>query len=325
MFLPMPSGALLRSVDHTTIPATGDDMNTHTHADVQLRRVLLAGLPGTERRLDIAGVTTVVLEAGDGPPLVLLHGGIEVGGSYWAPLIPALAQHYRVIVPDAPGLGESDPVPGAALDQERFDTWFAATIDGTCAEPPAVVAHSLLGTYAARFAVRHGARLRSLVIYGAPGVGPYRMPLGLILTAILFDLRPSLASHRRFARWAFHDPSATAARHPEWFAAFNAYCVSRGKVPHVKRTMRRLVRHGVSEIPRAELAAINLPVALIWGRHDRMAPQVLASHAAAVQGWPLHVIEGAGHVPHLEQPDAFLETLMPVLAEVRVAARVGAA
>ena len=45
---------------------------------------MLAGLPTSERFLDLDGVTTAVLEAGDGPPLLLLHGGIERGGAMWA-------------------------------------------------------------------------------------------------------------------------------------------------------------------------------------------------------------------------------------------------
>ena len=53
---------------------------------------LLADLPVTERRVRLARVSTALLEAGDGPPLVLLHGGIECGGAYWAPVISSLAE-----------------------------------------------------------------------------------------------------------------------------------------------------------------------------------------------------------------------------------------
>jgi hypothetical protein len=52
-------------------------------------RRMLAGLAVTERRLDLAGTATAVVEAGDGPPLVLLHGGIECGGPIWAPGSPS--------------------------------------------------------------------------------------------------------------------------------------------------------------------------------------------------------------------------------------------
>ena len=72
----------------------------------------------------------MVLEGGDGPPLVLLHGGIECGGAYWAPVIAPLAERHRVIVPDLPGLGESEPV--ARLDAATFADWFAALLRETC-------------------------------------------------------------------------------------------------------------------------------------------------------------------------------------------------
>ena len=80
---------------------------------------MLAGLPVTERRARLAGVSTALLEGGDGPPLVLLHGGIECGGAYWAPVITRLAEHHRVIVPDVPGLGESEPWTGLDADDVR--------------------------------------------------------------------------------------------------------------------------------------------------------------------------------------------------------------
>jgi len=50
------------------------------------------------------------------------------------------------------------------------------------------------------------------------------------------------------------------------------------------------------------------------GRHDRFVPLRLAESASARLGWPLHVIDDAGHVPHLEQPDAFLAALHSALA-----------
>jgi pimeloyl-ACP methyl ester carboxylesterase len=283
-----------------------------------MRDILLAGLPVTERRINVAGVATNILEGGDGPPLLFLHGGIEVGGVYWAPLLPVLAKHHRVIVPDVPGLGESEPF-SRPIDQAQFDRWFSILLDRICSpgawpRGPHVVAHSLLGTFATSFAARHGDRLQGLTIYGAPGVGPYRMPLGLMFAAIMFDLRPSQSAQARFLRWVFIDPAVTQAQHPQWFAAFNAYCVERGKQPHVKRTMRALVKAGTQRLPVADLARIPVPTTLLWGRADRMVPIATAQAVAAELGWPLHVVEDAGHAPHLERPDAFLETLSDALA-----------
>ena len=260
----------------------------------------------------VADVDTALLEAGDGPPLILLQGGIECGGVYWAPTIARLAASHRLIAPDVPGLGESEPV--ARLDAAAFDGWFAALIGETCDEPPALIAHSLLGSYAARFVVAHGDLLRSLAIYAAPGVGPYRMPLGLRAAAIRFALRPSEGNAERLERWAFFDLDEARRRDAQWVEAFSAYLRSRATVPHVKRTMRQLISVGTKQIPDAELRRITVPTTLVSGRHDRFVPVALAEAAGRRLGWPLRVIDRAGHVPHIECPDAFVSASAPSLA-----------
>jgi pimeloyl-ACP methyl ester carboxylesterase len=285
---------------------SADDMKP-----VMTRERLLAGTPVTERRVEVAGVSTAVLEGGAGPPVVLLHGGIECGGVYWAPVLSRLAERQRLVVPDVPGLGESEPV--ARLDAASFADWLTALIQATCDEKPMLVAHSLLGSLAARYAAQHGDALRRLVIYGTPGVGPYRLPPGLMVAAILFDLRPSQRNMDRFARWAFRDPDQTRRHDPTWLDAFDAYNLALGTVPHVKRTMRHLIRTCTKRVPDSELERIQVPIDLIWGRHDRMVPLRVAEFASSTHGWPLHVIEDAGHVPHIEQPEAFLAALRPVL------------
>jgi pimeloyl-ACP methyl ester carboxylesterase len=275
-----------------------------------LRARLLDGIPVTERRLQPAGISTTVLEGGEGAPLVLLHGGIECGGVYWAPVISRLAERYRIVVPDVPGLGESEPV--ARLDAATFADWFAELLQETCGDKPTAIAHSLGGSLAARFATRHGDLLRQLVLYGVPSVGRYRMPLGLLVTAVRFDLRPSERNSERFARWAFFDLDRTRARDRDWYDAFDAYSRSRAVVPHVKRTMRQLIKAETKQIPDGELRRIAAPTALLWGRHDRFVPLRVAEAASANLGWPLQVIDDVGHVPHIERPDAFLRALSEI-------------
>jgi pimeloyl-ACP methyl ester carboxylesterase len=277
------------------------------------RKRLLAGIPVTERRLEPAGISTAVLEGGDGPPMVLIHGGIETGGVYWAPVISRLAESYRLVIPDVPGLGVSEPV--ARLDAEVFAEWFAALLRLTCDEKPMLISHSLNGGLTARFATQNGDLLRGMVLYGAPAIGHYRMPLGLLVTAIRFDLRPSERNNARFADWAFLDPARTRGRDPEWYDAFMAYGLSRGAEPHVKRTMRQLVKAGSRQISDADLQGIGVPVALIWGKRDRMVPLRIAELASSRFGWPLHVVDDVGHVPHIEQPEAFLGALRAALAQ----------
>jgi 2-hydroxymuconate-semialdehyde hydrolase len=268
---------------------------------------MLAGLPVTNRLLDIDGIATSVLEGGHGPPLVLLHGGIECGGAMWAPVLAQLVEHHRVIVPDVPGLGES--APAARLDVDTFIRWFTALLKETNVERPTLVAHSLIGSLGTRLATRQSSLLGRLVVYAAPAVGPYRIPMRLRYVAIRFAIRPSDQNAERFERFALLDRDATYRRDPDWFEAFSAYTRARASVPHVKQTMRRLVAAETKPIPDADLHRIDVPTALLWGREDRMAPLAIAESAAARNGWPLHVIDNAAHAPHIEQPDAFIKAL----------------
>ena len=271
------------------------------------RERMLAGVPLIERRAHVAGVSTTVLEGGNGPPLVLLHGGIECGGAYWAPVISRLAEAHALVVPDVPGLGESEPV--ADLDPEMFARWFGELIQETCDDRPTMIAHSLLGTLAARYAARNSDSLRRLVIYGTPGIGPYRMPLGLMIAAIRFDLRPTERNAERFERFAFFDLDGARQRDDGWLDAWSAYTRERAMVPHVKRAMRRLIKSCRKQVPEAELRRISVPTSLIWGSHDRFVPLSVGEWAAARFGWPLSVLEQAGHVPHIERPEVFLSAL----------------
>jgi pimeloyl-ACP methyl ester carboxylesterase len=276
------------------------------------RERMLAGLPVTERRLQVAGVSTAVLEGGDGPPLVLLHGGIECGGAVWAPVISRLAEGHSLIVPDLPGLGESEPV--ARLDASSFAEWFAELLRQTCAEQPVLIAHSLAGHLAARFAADHGDLLRRLVIYAGSGIGPYRLPLRLIVIATRFSVRPTERNAERFDRFAVLDLDLTRERDPEWWEAFSRYTLLRAVVPHVKRTMTQVIKVGTKQVPDTDLRRSEVPTALVWGRQDRMVPLRLGEGAAARLGWPLHVVDGAAHVPHIEQPEGFMGALGSALA-----------
>jgi pimeloyl-ACP methyl ester carboxylesterase len=277
------------------------------HADPALRERLLRDLPVERRRIDVGGLSTFVVEGGEGPPVLLLHGGIESGGACWGPAIARLARTCRLVVPDVPGLGESDPV--ARLDPARIGEWLAELIGLTCRERPTLVAHSLLGGPVARLVARRGDLVGRLVIVGAPAIGPYRMPPGLLATAIRFGARPSDRNFRRFAPWAFHDPGRTRDLDPGWYDAFFAYGASRGTVPHVKRTMRQVILAGKRRVPDEALRRIAIPTTLLWGRHDRFVPLRLAQGTSARLGWPLDVIEGSGHLPFVERLEPFMEAL----------------
>src|SRR5687768_3763552 len=101
-----------------------------------LRAQLLAGLPLREHRRSSAGISTAVLEGGDGPPLVLLHGP-GANATHWARVIPALAKRHRVIAPDLPGHGASH-AGDRALDDAHVLRWLAELCAQTCTTPPAL-------------------------------------------------------------------------------------------------------------------------------------------------------------------------------------------
>ena len=160
---------------------------------------------------------------------------------------------------------------------------------------------------------RVAAALRGLVIYGAPGVARYRLPIGLLLAAIRFGIRPSQRNIERFAQWAFVPPEPSRRPDREWFEALLAYVLACAKLAHVRRTMRQLIQIGKRRIPDEELRRIAIPTALLWGRHDRMVPLRVAEDAHTRLGWALHVVDDVGHVPHVDCPTRFLRALRDAL------------
>jgi 2-hydroxymuconate-semialdehyde hydrolase len=263
------------------------------------------------RTIDVGGVATSILEMGDGPALLLLHGGVESGAAVWAPVLDRLATSHRVVAPDVPGLGASAPMD--RLDHDSFSSWLRETIEAVGMDRPAMVAHSLGGSLAARFAARASGALSSLVVYGAPGVGPYRMPMRLMYSAVRFSLRPTAKNAERFDRYLLHDLDDTRARHGSWYQAFDVYNREQARVKYVKKTMNRLVSIGTERIPDDDLDRIDCPVHLVWGREDRMVPLKTAQAARERHGWPLHLVDDAAHAPHLERPEAFLATMRTIL------------
>ncbi len=250
----------------------------------------------------------MAIEVGAGPLLILVHGGIECGGVYWAPVLPRLRERFRVVAPDVPGLGESAPL--ARLDSASFSRWFSAFIDKVAGEErPTVLAHSLTGSLVARFAAADSSRLGELVLYGVPGLGSMRMAPGMVLSAMRFGVRPTERNLERFLPWPFLDPAATSACDPEWFAAFISYMVDRGSARQVKKTMRQLTAVGKKRVPDEELRRIESPTRLIWGERDRMTPLSLGKGASERIGWSLRSIADSGHVPHIERPAQFVAAL----------------
>ena len=274
------------------------------------RERLLSGLPVTERRLQLAGVSTAVLEGGDGPPIVFLQGEFA---AVWMRVIPELLTTHRVIAPDLPGLGASE-VSDGPTDAEAVLTWLDELIRKTCAIPPVLVGKGPGGALAARFAIEHSDRIDRLVLVDTHGLDRYRPAPRMALSFIGVLLRPTERGLQRgFRHYCFVDLDGVRAEMGERYEWMAAYALDRFRTPGVKAAMRSLMRQLASAIPPRELDRIAVPTTLIWGRHDLGVRLSVAEAASARYGWPLHVIENARDDPAIEQPEAFLEALRTAL------------
>lgn len=278
---------------------------------VSARAELLAGLPVTERRLDLAGLSTAVLEGGDGPPLVLLHGPGEFGAK-WLRVIPDLVTTHRVVAPDLPGHGASAGADDS-LDAERVLAWLGELIEQTCPSPPALVGHTLGGAIAARFAIQHGHRLDRLVLVDSLGLAPFRPAPRFALAMAHYMVRPSEHTYDRFMRQCSVDLDGLREQMGERWEPFETYSLNRARAPSAKAVGRLMRQLGLPQIPPEDLARITVPTTLIWGRHDRANRLQIAEAASARYGWPLHVIEDCADDPARDQPEAFLAALRAAL------------
>ena len=292
-------------------PRTAEE--TGRTAGDDLRRRLLAGAPVTERRLDLAGVSTAVLEGGDGPPVVLLHGQGGWAG-IWVPVMADLVRDHRVVAPDLPGLGASR-VDGAAPTADRVLAWLGELLDRTCPAPPVLVGVSLGGSIAARFAAASGDRLAGLVLVSMGGlVGKVRIPPPMLLALVRHSLRPSERTAMGMLRQVSVDVDRVRRRMGDRWDPFRAYSLELARTPSVRRANRQLLRElGLRQLPLEEAARIDVPTTLIWGRQDRVMPLAAAREASVRYGWPLDVIDDAGHFLGADQPEAFLQALRRAL------------
>jgi pimeloyl-ACP methyl ester carboxylesterase len=285
--------------------ADDEEPTMSTQLDQTARERLLAGIPAIEHRLELAGVSTAVLEGGDGPPIVLLHGP-GASAAHWMRVIPRLVPAHRVIAPDLPGQGASEVADGP-LDGERVLGWLEVLIDRTCPSPPALVGNALGGAIAARFAARHGDRISRLVLVDALGLVPLEPAPEFGRALHGFLAQPSEETHDVLWRYCALDLAGVRTALGERWEPFRAANVALARTLSVQVALGALMEHfGAPAIAPAELARITVPTTLIWGRHDLATPLAVAEAASARHAWPLHVIEDCGDDPPIEQPEAFL-------------------
>jgi pimeloyl-ACP methyl ester carboxylesterase len=277
------------------------------------RARLRAATPLSERRVELAGVSTAVLEGGAGPPLLLLHGQGEFWG-VWLPVVDDLVRDHRLVLVDLPGHGASTVMEGR-LDAGSVLRWVDALVEATCPAPPALVGHLLGGAIAARYAVTAGRRLSHLVLVDSMGLGWYRPSPRFAVPLAAFVARPTERSRDRLFQQCFLDIDRAEARYAERWDDVRACALDQARTSENASALRVLMRQlGVPAIPAAELDRIGAPTALVHGRHDLQVPLRTAERASRRHGWPLHVINDARDDPAAEQPEAFVAALRAALA-----------
>ncbi len=280
-----------------------NDSNETTDPD-RLAARLIQGLPVTHRRLDVEGVSTSLLEGGDGPPIVLIHGQ---GGfaEIMAPFVQMTVDRYRVIAPDLPGMGRST-IRSGTLSGSRVTEWLTELIAKTCDQPPIMLGASMGGSIALRLAVARSDELRRVILVDSGSLGRFLPPPTLLFALIRLIRKPDRASVARLQRQIFRDADRVRAAAGERLAALEDYQIDRARQPSVSAANRTLLREvGTKPVPAGQLRKIRVPVAMIWGRQDRVMPFRYAERASAAYGWSLYPIDDAGHLPFVEQPVAF--------------------
>lgn len=122
-----------------------------------------------ERRIEVDGLSTRYLEAGEGPPLVLLHA-LGESALNWRWVLPDLSRTHRVYAPDFPGFGGSGK-PAADYSPDFFARFVAAFLDALGVGRAALAGNSLGGLVALRLALSDPQRVGSLALIDSAGLG----------------------------------------------------------------------------------------------------------------------------------------------------------
>lgn len=250
--------------------------------------------------LDVAGVLAYVEQAGAGRPVLCLHTAGQ-SGVQWRNAIAGLADAgYRVVVPDLPGHGRSEPSPGGPVDDlGSYAAWCATLIDTLGLQRPFVVGCSIGGKIALDLAVRRGERLAGAVVMAAEA-GPGTVNLSGLRRELEDVAAPSRADRTHLGTLAVVGRAVRTER-AELIARMH-----RREDPEVSTC--DLIGWGTHDL-REELASIACPVRLVAGSDD-MWIDVASVRASAelIPGAECTVLDGIGHYP-MEEMDDFVPVL----------------
>lgn len=247
---------------------------------------------------------------GEGPPVVLLHGGTGDPESYWSPQLPVLSQRFRVILTQYPGYGDeaggSEPfsIPGCAAHVRGL-------LDELEIERASLVGLSLGGAVSLQFALDYPERVRRLVLADTmSGVWTQKFRrfidhalIGAIEQGghdLMFELNLIFAFSERYLA---ENEAAFAAQKEAWRAM---------DVAKYTAMLRAIRDWSVDD----RLGEITAPALVLWGSEDIEIPRVYSERlVAALPHAILSVIEGSGHKSCADRPEAFNKAVLAFLSE----------
>ena len=257
------------------------------------------------------------VRAGEGPPLVLLHGGIiDAGPVSWGEVIDPLSERFTVYAPDLLGYGDSD-VPDVEYTIDRHVRTMAGFCNELDIEALSVCGLSLGGAVALGLALDTDVEVQRLVLTSCFGLGTElpRGTLSWVLSRLPVLNRIAVALFRRsrgFTKASLggivHDTDTLSeecvdavwqyARKPNACVAFRNF-----------RT-HEMTRAGYVTNFTPRLDALDVPTLFVHGRHDEVVPVELAEQAASrAPDARLEVLADCAHWPPREAPDRMVELL----------------
>jgi pimeloyl-ACP methyl ester carboxylesterase len=261
---------------------------------------------GSVQYVEVDGLRTAYRRDGQGLPVVFLHGFFG-DHRVWQHQLE-LADTYTVVAWDAPGCGGSS-VPPPGFGMPDYAEALANFIQALELDRPHVVGNSFGGTLALELAIRHPTIPRSVVSADSYAGWSGSFPPEVVtqrLDQSLPDLE--LPAEQVVAKWipGFVTRSAPRSVIDELGAIISDFHPD---------GMRIMIRALADADLRAGLPGVTAPTLLIWGDQDVRSPLSVAEDLhARIPGSRLEVIDGAGHLSHVEAPERFNAALRRFLA-----------
>ncbi len=283
----------------------------------------------SHRYVEVAGTRLHVAEAGEGPPVVLLHGWPQHWW-VWRKVIPALAAERRVICPDLRGFGWSEAPPGRYEIQELADD-ILALLDELALDEVELIGHDWGGYAGFLLCLKAPERFRHYLGLGIvhPWFEPPKPSLqALSRTAYQFLLAsPGLGAGILRYVPAFVRLAIEKGSHPEmrWTAEeLDCYARSFQSRSHALASSHVYRSFLVRELPRLKKGhyrsqRLTVPTRILAGEADPVIKaDILAGYEPYADDMSVEILSGCGHFVAEEKPDIVVERARQLFGPVAV-------